>query len=191
MCVACMYVYHHFINQFVSGGGQPNNVSAFMECVFCNGKANNKRCIQINKINSNLMIILRQRRNNSCIRENDGTLIRELWKEAFQVVRFEWRFKWKERANYERSEEHCLLGRRNSKDEDSQTGISLQGGLQQKKGLYDGGPCTPRSVWEKVWDPGSIMGLLGPEYLKEKVYFNLSAVYEFFIVTKTMKQFYF
>ena len=35
------------------------------------------------------------------------------------------------------------------------------------------------------------MALLGPEYLKEKVYFNLSAVYEFFIVTKTMKQFYF
>ena len=91
---------------------------------------------------------------------------------------FEPRFTWKEGASYEKTEEHCLSGRGNSKDKDSQARIGLQGWSRKKVS------CTKRSVWEKVWDAGSTMALVGCEYLKEKVYFNLSAMYEFFIVTK-------
>ena len=59
----CIYIYLiTLLISMLAEVDNPNDVSAFMECMFCKGKANKQCCIQINKINSNLMIILSQRK---------------------------------------------------------------------------------------------------------------------------------
>ena len=66
VCSLYVYIYIYLITLLISLLAEvdnPNDVSAFMECMFCKGKANSKQhYIQINKINSNLMIILSQRK---------------------------------------------------------------------------------------------------------------------------------